>query len=79
MSNAAKATIGSGPSGDPDAPRPSRPRGDLSLDDEVRRSVRVSKGYSSPPRFKNGGDYTLEDTIKRAVKAHSLTPDNEKI
>jgi hypothetical protein len=77
MSNAAKHTIGSGPSGDPDAPRQIKYR-ELSLADEVRRAVQVSRGYSSTPMFKNSGSRTLEDTIKLAMIRHSRGPDNER-
>ena len=79
MSNAAKGIFGSGPSGDPDAPRPDRTRNGDDLDAEIRRAVRASRGYSSTPMFRNGGGRTLVDTIKMAIAAQGHGTDNEKI
>jgi hypothetical protein len=76
MNSAAKGTIGSGPSGDPDAPR--APRGDLSLEAEIRRNIRLSRGYPSTPVFRNGGGRTLVDTIKMAIASQGHGSDSER-
>lgn len=77
MSNAAKGIYGSGPSGNPDDNRV-RARPELSLDAEIRRNIRASRGYSSTPMFKNGGGRTLKDTIAMAINAHRHGPDVER-
>jgi hypothetical protein len=72
LSNAAKGIYGSGPSGDPDAPRV-RPKGDLGVyvsDGDVRAAVRQSRGERLPGR--RAPELTLENEIRRNLRLQKL-------